>query len=503
MKKLLALLVVAAFLVPPVCATWSIVVVNTRTGEVAVGTASCVPNLNIAKVVPVIVVGKGAGASQAYVAPNAINKLRMWDGIHAYWTPQDILDYLLANDNGYRTRQFGIATFTGLPVTYSGSSTDEGLVNLTGTFGDLQYAIQGNVLTGAAVGEAAELALLATDGDLGQRLMAAMEAARSFGGDGRCSCSPNFPTSCGAPPDDFVKSAHTGCVLLARLGDVDGVCTRTLGCANGEYYLDLNAYGSGLDPDPVLVMQGMYDVWRAGLVGRPDHLLSTASAPSTRLPADGVTRTTVTVRLVDVDGGPLTSGGATVAVDSVNDTSATAGPVTDHGDGTYSFPVTAGIVPGDARFVITAADGVVTATLFPYLELVVDPVTPLHGGRDTVAVTQDSAVALTLNVPSAPAAPYLVLCSASGTDPGLLLGDLLLPLNPDEVLWRSVRNANNFRFRNTLGVLDAAGHAEATFTAPPGLLGNLIGRRLDWAALYFDGVPRVTNPVGFDIVHGP
>ena len=67
---LLALLLLAA----PLPATWSIVVVNTATGEVAVGTATCLTNFDIQKGVPVIVPGIGAGASQSLLDTGGLNR---------------------------------------------------------------------------------------------------------------------------------------------------------------------------------------------------------------------------------------------------------------------------------------------------------------------------------------------------------------------------------------------------------------------------------------------
>ena len=69
--------------------------------------------------------------------------------------------------------------------------------------------------------------------------MAAMEAARAMGGDGRCSCSGSDPDGCGSPPPSFTKSAHTAFVVLARLGNTDGGCGQLDGCAAGNYYLSL------------------------------------------------------------------------------------------------------------------------------------------------------------------------------------------------------------------------------------------------------------------------
>lgn len=501
MKKLLAAILVLSILAPVPGATWSIAVVNTRTGEVAVGTATCVANDRLEKWVPVVVVGRGAGAAQAMVSPQAENRIRMWDGLHAGWTPEEIMEDLVTNGTIPKARQYGVSAFTGTAATYSGKHCQAGVTNIVGEVGELRYAIQGNVLTGNEVGLAAEAALIGTDGDLGERLMAAMEAARVMGGDGRCSCDNNEPTSCGAPPSDFDKSAHSGCVFVARIGDVDGDCTSQQGCATGDYYLRLAYRGRAIDPDPVVMMQAAYREWRVGLAGRPDHLLSRARIPAQSLPADGVSTTTMTIELVDVDGVPLATGGAMIDVAVEGDPVLRIGAVTDHEDGTYSFPIGAGVVPGAVRFAITADDGTARALLYPFPELRVDPVAPLHVGRDVVAVSEDSRVPLTLNVPDAAHRPYLILCSASGTEPGLDLGTLLLPLNPDIFLWRSSHRPNNAFFRHTSGVLDEAGRAEAWLEAPRGLLRDAIGRRMEWAAIWFDGGPHVTNVGGFDVVH--
>ena len=78
MKKLLALLVAVAFLVEPVQATWSIVILNTRTREVAVGSATCITNTDLKLMVPLVLVGEGAAAAQAGVSSVASNRRRIW-----------------------------------------------------------------------------------------------------------------------------------------------------------------------------------------------------------------------------------------------------------------------------------------------------------------------------------------------------------------------------------------------------------------------------------------
>jgi hypothetical protein len=502
MKKLLGLLAALSILVAPARATWSIVVTNPTTGEVAAASATCVKNYWLEKGTPVLVVGRGVATAQSWLDVLGSNRLIIWNGLHAGWTAEDVLDDVVENGTAPHQRQYGIASFSGPAATYSGARCGEAVGNITGEIDGYHYAIQGNVLAGEEVAIAMEDAFRQARGDLSQRIMVAMEAARAWGGDGRCSCHSINPTQCGSPPPDFEKSAHCGYVLLARLGDSDGDCEPVLGCATGDYYLRISVSGNWTDEDPVFALQKMYDDWRTKHVGRPDHLLSEVSTPAQSLPADGHRVTWVTVRLVDVDGSPLIMGGAELSVVAEDESLAAAGEVVDHGDGTYAFPITAGLVTGTTRFTITVDDGVRPVQLHPPLELRIDPVSELHCGRDVVAVTEDTITPLTLNLPGAAQQPYLIACSASGTDPGLdILPGLILPLNPDIFLWRSVYRPNNAFFRNTSSCLDGNGRAEGAFLAPPGLLQDVVGRRLDWAALYLGPELRVTNVVGFEVVH--
>ena len=53
--------------VRPAPATWSICIADTDTREVAAGTVTCLSNFDLLATVPVIVVEKGAGASQSFI----------------------------------------------------------------------------------------------------------------------------------------------------------------------------------------------------------------------------------------------------------------------------------------------------------------------------------------------------------------------------------------------------------------------------------------------------
>ncbi|HEX5052321.1 MAG TPA: DUF1028 domain-containing protein, partial [Planctomycetota bacterium] len=194
---------VAAFLLclvmfgAPACATWSILIIDLATGEVAIGIATCLTGFDLRPTTVVVVPGYGVAAAQSFVGPLNLRELIRAELLAG--TPvNQILALLAAADPGHQSRQYGIASVTGGTVTFTGTGAGAWAGGLTGQVGTLVYTVQGNVLTGQPVIQAAELAILGTPGTVADKLMAAMEAARSFGGDGRCSCSAAAPTSCGS-----------------------------------------------------------------------------------------------------------------------------------------------------------------------------------------------------------------------------------------------------------------------------------------------------------------
>ncbi|MEM7309293.1 MAG: DUF1028 domain-containing protein [Planctomycetota bacterium] len=490
-----------ALLASPAPATWSIVAVNTETGEVCVATATCLTDLDIQLAVPVIVVGQGAAAAQSFVS--FVNKKRIYDGFLAGDTPAEILAFLEANDGFHQGRQYGIVDLFSPSASFTGSFAGEAKEDFTGVAGPIKYSIQGNVLTGDEVTFACETALLSTAGDLGQKVMAAMEAARALGGDGRCSCHVTQPTSCGVPPPSFDKSAHVASIQLARIGDVDGPCTSAVGCSSGTYYLDLNVIGGFSDPEPIFELQAMYDAWRAGKLGVPDHVLSTVGASADRLPADGQTQLAVELDLADVDGVALASGGATVSVSSLAGPGlTTVGAVTDNGDGTYSFAVTAGTTAGTETLRIVVDDGGGPVTLQPDLTVELDPAASFHAGFDEVAASADIDVPLVVDLGGALAgAPYVILASAAGTAPGFVLpGGALLPLNPDAFTSFTFLHPGPPLLPGSTGLLDGGGRALAAFVAPAGALTSAVGLRLDWAAATLSAPFSSSVADGFDVL---
>jgi hypothetical protein len=506
-RRFLLSLLTLTLLSWPAHATWSILIVNHRTGEVAIGSATCLTNINLARLTPTVVIGRGIGVVQA--AGNSALLPLIAQGIRDGLTPEVILANVDAADMFFNSRQIGIVSFDGPPVTFTGGGAGRWKGGVVGTVGELSYAIQGNVLTGAPVVLMAEAAVLNTPGDMTQKLMAAMVAAKEAGGDGRCSCELGNPTGCGETPESFEKSAHVGFVIVARKGDTDSPCLIGNDCAEGPYFFKLNIRGldsQAGDPDPVDQLVERYALWRANRSGRPDGLLSvTTEVPE--LPADGATATVVTVQLVDIEGDPLMSGGADMQVIPAEGTtpSASVGVVTDNGDGTYSFPVTAGTEVGTDAFVITATDDFLTATLSPCLEVTSVEVQagPLTADTTELSAALGGTVGFELDVEERPHGVYWILGTLSGTDPGIHLGSLFIPLNPDRLTIRTLVLAGRPDILpGTFGFLDDDGHADAAFIAQPRMLLDLVGLRMDWAAMIvgFGGPPLATNAVGFDIL---
>lgn len=373
LRRLLPLLLAALLLTGQALATWSIVVVNRRTGEVCIASATCLENFNLRKGIGVVAAEVGGGATQSLAVASATRKWihdLMLEGV----PPEEILDIIAVGDPLWPVRQIGLVDMAGRAVTYSGWQCGTWFGGVTGAQGDYVYAIQGNVLTGQPVVDQCELAFLNANGDLGQKVMAAMEAARAMGGDGRCSCDAWQPERCGAPPPNFSKSAHVAFILIARPGEQE-ICIPA-GCAGGDFYLGLNyATQTASDPDPVLLMQQDYAAWRLALQGRPDAMHSTVWPDVLAVPAQGAAPVLYELDLADVDGVPLAQGGAaiTLAHDPRSAGVATLGQVVDHGDGTYTVEVLPGDGAGTDLLRFGVDDGIHPVTLWPPARLLRDP----------------------------------------------------------------------------------------------------------------------------------
>lgn len=380
--RILSILLASLLLTSQALATWSIVVVNRRTGEVCVASATCIENFNLRNGIGVIASEVGGGATQS-LATSALTRREIHDLMLLGVPPQEILDTISVTDSLWPARQIGLVDLAGRAVSYSGASCGPWFGGVVGEQGDYVYAIQGNVLTGAPVVLDCESAFRNTQGDLGQKVMAAMEAAMLMGGDGRCSCSNSDPEGCGVPPPNFTKSAHVAFFVIARPGETE-VCNNN-GCAAGDFYLAINkASLTAADPDPVIVMRQDFDLWRAGLAGRPDAMASAIWPPEAAVAAGATGNVFFELDLADVDGVALQNGGATVTMqhDGKSAGRSSLVGVTDNGNGTYTVELAPGAEPGLDLLRFIVDDGIHAVTLWPPARLLhqVAAPTPLAPG---------------------------------------------------------------------------------------------------------------------------
>jgi len=180
-------------------------------------------------------------------------------------------------------------------------------------------------------------------------------ALRDFNGDGKLDLAVTLRTQ--------------GSVLIAT-NNGDATFPVSLGCAAGDFFMNFNvAFQQASDPDPVFQLQDMFDEWRADHVGRPDAVGSAAVLGSRRIPADGLTQTTLRITLRDWQGSSASAG--SLSVEHAEDSAglSTIGPVTDLGGGVFEVQITAGSAPGTDRFVVTADDGIRPVVLMPNVVL--------------------------------------------------------------------------------------------------------------------------------------
>jgi hypothetical protein len=495
-------LLVTGLVAAPVEATWSLAVMNVRTREVVIAGATCLSDLGLINYIGSVAVGEGGGLSQAVVFQGG--KVRIFNGLKAGLSPQEILDDIMNVVSSPEIRAFGIVGRHGPPVNFLGEESGVARLGVVGVVGDLRYSIQGSGLAGEEVISRAETALLMADGDMGQRVMAAMEAAATMGGDGRCSCDPIDPPSCGAPPPSFTHSAYTAFLAIARLGDSDNTATCMGGgpyaCANGDYYARLWNKGTIEDPDPVRRLQRQYYQWRLELIGRPDQLLTEVYTTDQLVQADGLDSTSIDVALVDVDGNPVTVGGQTLVATAVEDPGVTISSITDNGDGTFHISVLGGHTPGHVRMRLVVQDGVRDVQLVPDVEFDVVAPQELFANRSSLSAAVGGQVQFDIFDPSTPGGGYHILGSGSGTRPGTPWGGLTLPLNADRLLRFTVLEANGPALPNTLGSLDSSGRATGWINLRAQDLFAYVGGQFDFTA-YRPGNPaRVTNLVGVQIL---
>lgn len=270
MKKT-GFMLLAALLAPaPAWATWSIIAVDTATGRMVIASATCVNRDDqfLKGVQAVVVPGKGIAACQAGVDMSGANQRLVFAELQKGTDPARIIE-MLSEDPAFERRQFGILDLQGRRAGHSGQRNGAVSQDVQGQVPgtSIYYSIQGNILRPGDVVPKAVAAFLANTGELTDRVMAAMEAADTAGGDSRCSCPEGAVTSTPANPCDG-KTAHVAYILMAEKTDTNGDSYN-----NGNYamYITVSQPGEnrgagaikpGENLNPVKTLRVRYDEWR-------------------------------------------------------------------------------------------------------------------------------------------------------------------------------------------------------------------------------------------------
>lgn len=234
--------------------TFSIVAVDTTTGEIGSAGASCLDNNSFpgsggAIIISDILPGRGAIHTQSYwVATNQNNaRARMQEGL----APDQIIQWLRTNDVngpfGALSRQYGIVDFSPTGQPRSAAYTGTGCLDWKGQRTGLTYAIQGNILLGPAILDSMEARFLAAEGTLADRLMAAMQGANVPGADSRCL--------------SFGTSSLSAFLRIAKPDD-----------SEDSLYLDLNVPSLPQGREPIDSLQTLYDQWKTTSTQSPAYL---------------------------------------------------------------------------------------------------------------------------------------------------------------------------------------------------------------------------------------
>jgi uncharacterized Ntn-hydrolase superfamily protein len=123
----------------------------------------------------------GAGAIATQASTNMSFGPRGLDLLGVGLTSEQTLEILLEADEGREDRQVGVIDTNGRAVNFTGSRCLDWAGGVTGS----GYACQGNILASEAVVTSMAEAFEAAEGELADRLLAALVAAQAAGGDKR------------------------------------------------------------------------------------------------------------------------------------------------------------------------------------------------------------------------------------------------------------------------------------------------------------------------------
>lgn len=243
MKQLAILLLSCAFALPVLAQdTFSIVAVDSISGEIGSAGASCLDNLqfpgsNGAIIISNILPGRGAIHTQSYYT--AANQTTARNKMQQGLSPTEIVEWMKTHDSNFspQSRQYGVVDFSPTGSPRSAAFTGTACLDWKGHRTGRNYAIQGNILLGPQILDSMESRFLRATGSLAERLMYSLQGANVPGADSRCLSNGT--------------SSLSAFVRVAKPGDP----------ANG-FYLDLNVPSLPAGREPIDSLQTLFNQWK-------------------------------------------------------------------------------------------------------------------------------------------------------------------------------------------------------------------------------------------------
>lgn len=315
--------------------TFSIVAVDTVTGEIGSAGASCVGAINGVGAFILSDVLEGIGAIHTQASYLEANQLTARQRMLAGDSPQQVIDYMVAHDaqNNPTIRQYGVVDLRrrGESAAYTGANCIDYKNHATGR----GYAVQGNILSGQMIIDTMKNTFLRTPGPLADRLMATLEAAKIIGADTRCASRGTSSRS------SFIK--------VVRIGD------------GSVPYLQKIVPDSPVGSDPITILHTMFDQWKDSLRTRVDPFLSQLAVTPDSLPANGTSAAAILI-IPKNNSDTLLAPGRTILLRNTG--AGTLGGVSDNGNGTYSATLTAPTLPGADTISARVVSGTDTVAIF-------------------------------------------------------------------------------------------------------------------------------------------
>ncbi len=275
-RRLLVSLLLLTVFPTVLSATWSVIAIDTRTGQVVIASATCVaqgrfanfPSAGLMDIQAIVVPGVAVAAAQAGVDMTRANQELIYAELKQGTEPDRIIE-MLSEDPDFERRQFGIVDLQGRCAGHSGSGNGEASLAVADSIPaeGIYFSVQGNILASDDVVHLAVAAFKDEAGTMADRVMAAMEAADDAGGDVRCTCESE-PLLDHVPCDG--KTSHVAYILVADADDPEGESFN-----DGEYslYIDVNDENieEGENANPVRTLRMRYDRWKADNPAEPNR----------------------------------------------------------------------------------------------------------------------------------------------------------------------------------------------------------------------------------------